>query len=142
MIGPACVGRICVCVHHDCHSLARELSSAWVLRPSFCRCAVRLVRLAEGVGLGADTGGGRAGLGEVAAKGGGEERSEDDLGATEYGQQGAQCYCVAGDLPEDGQREPQEENKLEDKVEGEPVDDVNEALRDGEEGEDNPVLHT
>lgn len=44
------------------------------------------------------------------------------------------------DLPEHGQRQPQKENKLEDKVEGEPVDNVEEALNDGEEGENNPVL--
>lgn len=43
-------------------------------------------------------------------------------------------------LPEHGEREPQEEDKLEDKVEGEPVDNVDEALNDGEEREDDPVL--
>lgn len=43
-------------------------------------------------------------------------------------------------LPEHGQREPQEENELENKVEGEPVYNVDEALSDGEESKDNPVL--
>lgn len=43
-------------------------------------------------------------------------------------------------LPEHGERQPQEEDKLEDEVEGEPVDNVEEALNHGEEGEDDPVL--
>lgn len=47
---------------------------------------------------------------------------------------------MMGNLPEDGQRQPQEEDKLEDEVEGEPVDNVDEALQNGEEGEDDPVL--
>lgn len=44
------------------------------------------------------------------------------------------------DLPEDRQRQPQEEDELEDKVEGEPVDNVDEALEDGEQSEHDPVL--
>jgi hypothetical protein len=32
------------------------------------------------------------------------------------------------DVPEGGQREPQKENKLESKIEGEPVDDADKAL--------------
>jgi hypothetical protein len=36
------------------------------------------------------------------------------------------------DLPEHGQRKPQEENKLENKVEREPVDNVEEALDNSE----------
>lgn len=48
--------------------------------------------------------------------------------------------AVGIDLPEGGQRQPQEENKLENKVEGEPVDNIEKALNDGEEGENNPVL--
>ena len=40
------------------------------------------VRLAGRVGLGAEVGGGGAGLGEVAGEDGMEEGAEDDLGAT------------------------------------------------------------
>lgn len=48
--------------------------------------------------------------------------------------------CMQNDLPEDGERQPQKENKLEDKVEGEPINNVDEALHDSEEGENDPVL--
>lgn len=47
---------------------------------------------------------------------------------------------VGIDLPERRQRQPQEENKLENKVEGEPVDNVEKALNYGEERENDPVL--
>jgi hypothetical protein len=83
-----------------------------------------LVRLGKAVNLGANASGGRARLGKVSADSRGQERAEDDLSAAE-----------------DGQREPQKEHKLEDEVEGKPVDDVDEALQDGEQGEDNPVLY-
>ena len=43
-------------------------------------------------------------------------------------------------LLERRQRQPEEEDELEDKVEGEPVDDVNKALQHSEESEYNPVL--
>jgi hypothetical protein len=43
-------------------------------------------------------------------------------------------------LPESGESQPQQEDELEDKVEGEPVNNAEEALDDGEEGENNPVL--
>jgi len=43
-------------------------------------------------------------------------------------------------LPEGREREPEEEDKLEDVVEGEPVDDLNEALNHSEKREDDPVL--
>ena len=42
-------------------------------------------------------------------------------------------------LLEGGQPQPQEKDKLEGVVEGEPVDDADQALDDGEEGEDDPV---
>lgn len=58
----------------------------------------------------------------MSADGGHQERAEDDLGTTEG-----------------GESQPQEEDKLEDKVEREPVDDTDEALDDGEEGENDPV---
>jgi hypothetical protein len=47
---------------------------------------------------------------------------------------------MAACLPEHGQGEPEEEKELEDKVEWEPIDNVNEALGNSEEGEHNPVL--
>ena len=50
--------------------------------------------------------------------------------------------CFGGDAPEHGQGQPQEKDELEDKVEGKPVNNVEEALDDGEEGEDDPVLQT
>ena len=43
-------------------------------------------------------------------------------------------------LPESRQRQPQKEDELEDKVEGEPVDNVEEALNDGKGRENDPVL--
>lgn len=43
-------------------------------------------------------------------------------------------------LPESGESQPQQEDELEDKVEGEPVNNAEEALDDGEESENNPVL--
>jgi hypothetical protein len=58
----------------------------------------------------------------VSAKSGSQERSEDDLGAAEG-----------------RKRQPQEEDELEDKVEGEPVNDADEALEHGEEGKYDPV---
>jgi len=77
----------------------------------------------EGVGLGAQTAGSRASTTlEVTAESRGKERAEDDVGATEG-----------------GQREPQEEDKLESEVKGEPVNDADKALNHGEEGEDDPV---
>lgn len=45
-----------------------------------------------------------------------------------------------GNLPESRESQPQQEDELEDKVEGEPVNDAEEALNDREEGENNPVL--
>jgi len=51
-----------------------------------------------------------------------EEGAEDNLGAVG-----------------DGEGHPQDQNELEDVVEGEPIDGVDEALKDGEESIDNPV---
>jgi len=51
-----------------------------------------------------------------------EERSEDNL-------------CAVGD----GKGHPQDQDELEDVVEWEPVDGIDDALEDGEEGIDNPV---
>jgi hypothetical protein len=76
----------------------------------------------ERVGLRAQTAGSGAVAVEVAAKGGSHEGAEDDIGT-----------------PENRQREPQEEDKLEGVVEGEPVDHANKTLNNGEKGEDNPV---
>lgn len=44
------------------------------------------------------------------------------------------------DLPEGRKREPEEEDELEDEVEGEPVDNLDEALEHSEERENNPIL--
>jgi hypothetical protein len=76
----------------------------------------------EGVGLRAEAAGGGAGSVEVAAQSRSQERAEDDLGTLEG-----------------GKGQPQEENKLESVVEGEPVDNADEALNDSEERKDNPV---
>lgn len=43
-------------------------------------------------------------------------------------------------IPEGRESQPQQEDELENKVEGEPVNNAEEALGDGEEGENNPVL--
>ena len=43
-------------------------------------------------------------------------------------------------LLERRQRQPEEEDELEDKVEWEPVDNVDKAFHDSEESKDNPVL--
>jgi len=81
-----------------------------------------LISLGEALGLGAEVSGGSTGALEMFAESGRKERSEDDLRTAE-----------------DRESEPEEEHKLEDKVEGEPVDNVNQALQDSEEGEHNPV---
>lgn len=82
----------------------------------------RLLGLVEAVSLGAEARGSRASLLEVSAEGRGQERSEDELST-----------------PEGREREPEEEDKLEDVVEGEPVDDLDEALNHSEKREDDPV---
>lgn len=41
----------------------------------------------------------------------------------------AQTIWKGRNVPEDGQRQPQKEDKFESVVEGEPVDDVDKALR-------------
>jgi len=51
-----------------------------------------------------------------------KDRAEDDLGAVG-----------------DGKGHPQDQDELEDVVEGEPVDCIDEALKDGEESINNPV---
>lgn len=82
----------------------------------------RLLGLVEAVSLGAEARGSRASLLEVSAEGRGQERSEDELST-----------------PEGREREPEKEDKLEDVVEGEPVDDLDEALNHCEKREDDPV---
>lgn len=82
----------------------------------------RLLGLVEAVSLGAEARGSRASLLEVSAEGRGQERSEDELST-----------------PEGREREPEEEDKLEDVVEGEPVDDLDETLNHSEKREDDPV---
>lgn len=82
----------------------------------------RLLGLVKAVSLGTEARGGRARLLEVSAEGRGQERSEDELGT-----------------PEGREREPEEEDELEDKVKGEPVDDLDEALDHGEQSENDPI---
>lgn len=92
-----------------CETLAAELQAAR-----------SLFGLIAGIGLAPETSAG-GGL-EVSAESGSQERSEDNLGATE-----------------DGEGEPEKEEELEDIVKGEPVNDVNEALDNSEESENDPV---
>jgi hypothetical protein len=87
-------------------------------------------------GLGAETAGGRAGLVEVTAKSGHQERSEDEFGAPMVWldnnvrvSMGSNQYVL-----ECRQRKPKQEHKLEGEVEGEPVHDANQALNDARAG--------
>jgi len=88
---------------------------------SSCSSRHNLLSLVKGISLGAETSR-SAGALEVSAEGRDNEGSENDLSATES---------------REGQ--PQQEDELEDEVEGEPVDNAEEALSDGEEGKNNPV---
>lgn len=103
-----------------------------------------LLSLVKGISLGAETSG-SAGALEVSAESGSKEGSENDLSAT--ARNGALDACSyrslfvgAGNLPESGKSQPQQEDELENKVKGEPVNNAEEALDDGEEGKNNPVL--
>jgi hypothetical protein len=83
----------------------------------------------DSIGLRAQAAGSGARLVEVAAKGRGQERAEDNVGTAEE----ASAYPsgrerMQNHLPESGERQPQEEDKLEGIIEREPVDDANEAL--------------
>lgn len=106
----------------------------------------RLLVLGESFGLRAQVGGSRARLAKVSAEHGLHEGSEDDLSAAgksrQFAGSGGKKETVRGErnIPEHRQSEPQEENKLEGVVEGEPVDNTKNALEDSEEREDNPVL--
>jgi len=79
---------------------------------------VHLLGLAS---LGTEARGGR-GTVEVLGQHGGEEGVEDNLSTAES-----------------GQSEPKQENELKGEVEGEPIDNVDKALSNGEEGKDDPV---
>ena len=82
------------------------------------------------VGLSSQTRGSRA-LSEVSREHRGEEGVEDDVGATNtMSVLSDPMQSKEADIPEDGQRKPQQEHKLEGEVEGEPVDNVDEALKD------------
>jgi hypothetical protein len=87
-----------------------------------CDLQGRLLGVERSISLGAQTAGSGAGAVEVTAESRGQERAEDDVGATEG-----------------RKRKPQEENKLEGIVEREPVDNADKALDHGEEREDDPV---
>jgi hypothetical protein len=123
----------------------RLQTSTWRTR-SPARTSRRLVGLCEPLSLGTQGRGGSR-LGEVSAEGGHEERSEDDLSAAVEGVSKITEIGICSPRPgqdrhllEGREGEPQEEDELEDKVEGEPVNNVDEALQHGEESKDNPVL--
>jgi len=82
----------------------------------------RLLAFESSIRLASYIGGSVPSAAEEAREDGLKEGSEDDLGTV-------------------GDREshPQDENKLEDVVEGEPVDGVDQALKDIQEGVNNPV---
>jgi len=87
-------------------------------------CLSRLLAFQSRIGFVADIArGGTLSLTlEEAGKQRVEEGSEDNLGAIG-----------------DGKGHPQDQNELEDVVEGEPVDGIDNALKDGEESIDNPI---
>jgi len=89
-----------------------------------CDCLSRLLAFQSSIGFVADIarGGTLCLTLEEAGKQRVEERSEDNLGAIR-----------------DGKGHPQDQNELEDVVEGEPVDSIDDALKDGEESIDNPI---
>ena len=134
-----------------CSCVALIYSNRWdasaLIESTGIKWSGTLVGLVKAASLGAQTSRGRGRLLEVSAESGDQERSENDLGTTAHKVVSVLTLSFSfvndfkgRDLPEHGQRQPQKENKLEDKVEGEPVDNVEEALNDGEEGENNPVL--
>jgi hypothetical protein len=67
---------------------------------------------------------------EVAADGRDQEGAEDNVGTPGQASVNARNVSEATDLPEDGQRQPEEENKLEGVVEGKPIDNLDKALND------------
>jgi hypothetical protein len=89
--------------------------------------ASALLALVGRVSLGAEVRRRRA-LREVTAKDGRDERSEDDIGAAATVLVLARILTSRCYEPEGWEREPQEEDKFERVVEGEPVDDADEAL--------------
>jgi len=88
----------------------------------FPPAALQAVGLRSLVGLGAEVRGGRAGLGKITGEDGLEEGAEDDLGTTSL-----------------GKGHPEDEDKLEGVVEGEPVNSVDRALKNSQKGISNPV---
>lgn len=84
--------------------------------------------------------GGSGSSSEVSAESRSKEGSEDNFGTAKFQLEAVNLRDDLESLPEHWERQPQEENKLENKVEREPVDNVYEALSNSEEGEDDPVL--
>jgi len=82
----------------------------------------RLLSFERGISLASKIGGGTAGLAEEAGEDRLNERSKDDLGSVG-----------------DWESHPEDQDELEHIVEGEPVDSIDHALDDCEEGIDNPV---
>jgi hypothetical protein len=94
----------------------------WQLSEPCWRARLRSVGLASSIGLGAEVGGSRAGLGKVAGKDWLKEGAEDDLSATSLWK----CH-------------PEDEHKLEGVVKREPVNSVHGALEYSQERIDYPV---
>lgn len=90
---------------------------------------LRSVGLASRVNLGAKVGSSGARLGEVAREDGLEEGTEDDLGTTVECQFLFMCFDACN-LRGLGKSHPQDENKLESVVEGEPVNGVDSTFKD------------
>jgi len=82
----------------------------------------RLLAFESLIGFASDVRGGAASLGEEAGEDRLDERSEDDLGSIGH-----------------GEGHPQDQDELEHIVEGEPVDGIDDTLKNREEGVDNPV---
>jgi len=82
----------------------------------------RLLAFESSIRLASDICGGATSLAKEAREDGLEDGSEDDLGAIGH-----------------WKRHPQNQDELENVVEGEPVDSINHALENSEEGIDDPV---
>lgn len=87
-------------------------------------------------------GGGRPTVLEEAREERLEERAEDDLSTTRSCCQYDVLRASRGSIchTQSGKCHPEDEHKLEDVVEGEPVDGVDSRLNDGKEGVGDPVL--
>lgn len=69
-----------------------------------------------------------------------EKRSEDDLGATREGLAEALSAFLQYCLPSLRKSHPEDQDKLEDVIEWEPIDSIDSRLNHGQEGIHNPIL--